>query len=111
MLQRSSGFLPRVHTTIRVGFGVLSVKPDCHSSDSIRNLLVYLPPAHRVKKTRYSLWSVFVARSADSPDRISGDGRCCECGNIRQLVNGERNLLSHEIDATRPRDSARRRKC
>jgi len=52
MLQRSSGFLPPVHTTCRVGFGVFSVKPDCHRSGSSRNLLVYLPPAHRVKKTR-----------------------------------------------------------
>ena len=31
---------------------VFSVQPACHSSGSIRNLLVYLPPAHRVKKTR-----------------------------------------------------------
>jgi hypothetical protein len=52
MLQRSSGILLPVHTTCRVGFGVLSVKPHCHSPGSIRNLLVYLPPAHRVKKTR-----------------------------------------------------------
>jgi hypothetical protein len=52
MLQRSGGFLPPVHAKIRVGFGVFSVKPDCHSSGSIRNLLVYLPPVHRVKKTR-----------------------------------------------------------
>ena len=51
MLQRSSGFLPPVHTTCRIGFGVFSVKPGCHSPGSIRNLLVYLPPAHRVKKT------------------------------------------------------------
>jgi len=52
MLQRSGGFLPPVHTNCRVGFGVFSVKPGCHSSGSIRNYLVYLPPAHRVKKTR-----------------------------------------------------------
>jgi len=52
MLQRSSGFLPPVHTNCRVGFGVFSVKPGCHNSGSIRNYLVYLPPAHRVKKTR-----------------------------------------------------------
>ena len=50
MLQRSGGFLPSVHTNRRVGFGVFSVKPGCHSPGSIRNLLVYLPPAHRVKK-------------------------------------------------------------
>src|SRR5580704_13698550 len=43
--------LPPVHTTCRVGFGVFSVKPGCHSPGSIRNYLVYLPPAHRVKKT------------------------------------------------------------
>jgi hypothetical protein len=59
MLQRSGGFLPPVHAKIRVGFGVFSVKPDCHSSGSIRNLLVYLPPAHRVKKTRYSVVGQF----------------------------------------------------
>jgi hypothetical protein len=59
MLQRSSGFLPPVPTTCRVGFGVFSVKPGCHSSGSIRNLLVYLPPAHRVKKTGYSIVSCF----------------------------------------------------
>jgi hypothetical protein len=52
MLQRSGGFLPPVHTNRRVGFGVFSVKPGCHSSGTIRNYLVYLPPAHRVKKTR-----------------------------------------------------------
>jgi hypothetical protein len=52
MLQRSGSFLPPVHTACRVGFGVFSVKPGCHSSGSIRNYLVYLPPAHRVKKTR-----------------------------------------------------------
>jgi len=52
MLQRSGGCLPPVHTHCRVGFGVFSVKPGCHSSGTIRNYLVYLPPAHRVKKTR-----------------------------------------------------------
>jgi hypothetical protein len=51
MFQRSSGFLPPAHTTCRVGFGVFSVKPVCHSPGSIRNYLVYLPPAHTVKKT------------------------------------------------------------
>jgi hypothetical protein len=55
VLQRSGGFLPPVHTNCRVGFGVFSVKPGCHSSGSIRNYLVYLPPAHRVKKTRCSV--------------------------------------------------------
>jgi hypothetical protein len=44
--------VPPVPTTCRVGFGVFSVKPGCHSSGNIRNLLVYLPPAHRVKKSR-----------------------------------------------------------
>jgi len=51
MLQRSGGFLPPVYSKIRVAFGVFSVKPGCHTPGSIRNLLVYLPPAHRVKKT------------------------------------------------------------
>ena len=55
MLQRSSGFVPPVPTTCRVGFGVFSVNPGCHSSGSIRNYLVYLPPAHRVKKTQEEL--------------------------------------------------------
>jgi hypothetical protein len=64
MLQRSSGFLPPVHVTCHVGFGVFSVKPGCHSSGSIRNLLVYLPPAHRVKKTRYSVLVSFEKRVA-----------------------------------------------
>ena len=50
--QRSGGLLPPVHSTCRVGFGVFSVQPHCHSSGSIRNLLVYLPRAQRVKKTR-----------------------------------------------------------
>ena len=71
MLQRLSGFLPPVHTTCRVGFGVPSVKPDCHTPGSIRNLLVYLPPAHRVKKTRYSMASVSEAESEDSPECAS----------------------------------------
>ena len=44
--------LPPVPTTCRVGFGIFSVQPGCRSSGSIRNYLVYLPPAHRVKKTR-----------------------------------------------------------
>lgn len=44
--------LPPVPTTCRVGFGVFSVQPGCHSSGSIRNYLVYLPSAHRVKKTQ-----------------------------------------------------------
>jgi hypothetical protein len=65
MLQRSSGFLPPVHTTCRVGFGVFSVKPGCHSSGSIRNYLVYLPPAHRVKKTPGSVFSFVMAKIPD----------------------------------------------
>ncbi len=75
MLQRSGGFLPPVHTNCRVGFGVFSVKPGCHSSDNIRNLLVYLPPAHRVKKTRYSAGPVYQTKRADSLDHTPGDGR------------------------------------
>jgi hypothetical protein len=64
MLQRSGGFLPPVHTNCRVGFGVFSVKPGCHSSGTIRNYLVYLPPKHRVKKTRgYS----YRAGKSDTP--------------------------------------------
>jgi hypothetical protein len=55
MLQRLGGFLQPVHTTCRAGFGVLSVKPGCHSPGSIRNYLVYLPRAHRVKKTGCSV--------------------------------------------------------
>jgi len=45
MLQRLGGFLQPVHATCRAGFGVLSVKPGCHNPGSIRNYLVYLPPA------------------------------------------------------------------
>ena len=71
VLQRSGSFLPHVHTTCRVGFGVLSVKPGCHTPGSIRNLLVYLPPAQRVKKTRYSMASVSEAESEDSPECAS----------------------------------------
>ncbi len=77
MLQRSGGFLPPVHSTIRVGFGVFSVKPGCHSSGNIQNLLVYLPPAHRVKKTRYSAGPVYQTKRADSLDHTPGDGRRC----------------------------------
>ena len=70
MLQRSSGFLPPVHTTCRVGFGVFSVKPGCHSSGSIRNLLVYLPPTHRVKKTPRLPRAVSAVRNNDWADPL-----------------------------------------
>jgi hypothetical protein len=50
---------------------VFSVKPGCHSRGSIRNLLVYLPPAHRVKKT---------------PGYYALRGNCCTLGSDRVWV-------------------------
>jgi len=72
MLQRLGSFLQPVHTTSRVGFGVLSVKPGCHSSGSIRNYLVYLPPAHRVKKTGCSVRQISEVKFANPQVRNSG---------------------------------------
>src|SRR5437879_13817063 len=77
-LQRSSGFLPPVHTDCRVGFGVFSVKPCCHSSSSIRNYLVYLPPAHRVKKTPGPIIMVYLFRVEPVRSKLvsSSDSEC-----------------------------------
>jgi hypothetical protein len=72
MLQRLGGFLQPVHTTCRAGFGVLSVKPGCHSPGSIRNYLVYLPPAHRVKKTGGMVRQVSKVKFANPHVRNSG---------------------------------------
>jgi hypothetical protein len=72
MLQRLGGFLQPVHTTSRVGFGVLSVKPGCRSPGSIRNYLVYLPPAYRVKKTGGMVRQVSKVKVANPQGRNSG---------------------------------------
>jgi hypothetical protein len=87
-----AGFLPLVHTYCRVGFGVLSVKPDCHSSGSIRNLLVYLPPAHRVKKTRYSRWPDLLTNQQIHRTALLAElGGGVICGKILRLADRKEN--------------------
>src|SRR5258708_14050446 len=67
MLQRSGGSCRRFTPHAALALGVFSVKPGCHSSGSIRNLLVYLPPAHRVKKTRGKVtgWGEVIHHTGD----------------------------------------------